>query len=225
MAFRRKKDQILEHDPDVLVIQECENPDTRGDWPEFSDWRWIGDNPNKGLGVFSRNGLTLDTADVDDHDSEYVLPVSVSGLVDVLGVWAMNDEDEPRKRYIGQVYRALQHCRNFLDSSTIVAGDFNWNRIWDESPNGPLYGDFSDTVEVLNDAELCSSYHDWTGDDFGSEAEPTFFMHKKEERPYHTDYVFIPDAVTESVDGFSVGSYDEWVEASDHVPMILATCR
>ena len=26
MAFRKKKDQILRYDPDVLVVQECENP-------------------------------------------------------------------------------------------------------------------------------------------------------------------------------------------------------
>ena len=47
MAFRRKKDQILEYDPDLLVVQEYENPAEKGKWDGFADWRWIGENDHK----------------------------------------------------------------------------------------------------------------------------------------------------------------------------------
>lgn len=127
MAFRKKKEQLLEYDPDILVIQECENPAVKGDWPEFSDWRWVGDNEHKGLGIFCRNGLEITEEIVGDSDSQYILPLSISGSKDVLGVWAMNDESEPRRRYIGQVYTDLQHYRGFLGLNTVIAGDFNWN--------------------------------------------------------------------------------------------------
>ena len=62
MAFREKKGQILEEDIDILVIPECENPTTTGDWDEFTDWEWIGENENKGLGVFTRNGISIGSA-------------------------------------------------------------------------------------------------------------------------------------------------------------------
>ncbi|RAK10302.1 hypothetical protein C8C77_10818 [Halanaerobium saccharolyticum] len=55
MALRKKKEYVLELDPDLLIVQECENPAKKGSWQEFSNYIWIGDNNNKGIGVFSRN--------------------------------------------------------------------------------------------------------------------------------------------------------------------------
>lgn len=222
MAFREKKDALLEHDPDILVIQECENPKAKGDWSEFSDWEWAGDNDNKGLAVFSRNDYSLELIDIEGHNCRYILPVRVMELFDVLGIWAMNSETNPEQRYIGQVYTALQQCEEFVDADTIIAGDFNWNIIWDESPDSaPLRGNFSDTVEILNDIGLRSSYHTLTDSEFGDEAKPTFFMHKKQDRPYHTDYLFLPDSLIGSVANFSVGSYEAWIAASDHMPIMI----
>lgn len=221
MAFRTKKDLILQYDPDILVIQECENPDTKGDWSEFSDWRWIGENEHKGLGVFSRNGLSLESADVRGQGGLLTILVATDGPIDVLGVWAMNDEQNPEKRYIGQVYTAVREYREFIDSDTAVIGDFNWNSIWDESPKSPLYGDFSDTVGILNECGLRSAYHTLNDSDFGSEATPTFFMHKKQDREYHIDYIFLPEVVVESTVGLSVGEYGDWIDASDHMPIMV----
>lgn len=221
MAFRKKKGRILQYDPDILVIQECENPDTSGDWSEFSDWMWIGEDDHKGLGVFSRNGLFLETAGVEGVGGRFTLPVTTDGSIDVLGVWAVNDKQNPEKRYIGQVYTALQEYCEFIGSNTVVIGDFNWNVIWDESPNSPLCGDFADTVDILNDRGLQSVYHTLVGPEFGSEDDPTFFMHKKRNRSYHTDYVFLSNEAVKSVTSFSIGAYDDWIDASDHMPMMI----
>jgi len=220
-AFRKKKDRVLTFDPDVLVIQECENPDTNGDWSEFSDWLWVGENENKGLGVFSRNDLSLEPASVEGEGGRFTLPVVIDDELTLLGVWAMNDRRNPANRYIGQVYRALEEYREFIDSNTIVAGDFNWNVVWDESPKSRLRGDFSDTLGVLNDCGLQSVYHSVTNTEFGTEDDPTFFMHKNEERPYHIDYVFAPDRMVESVTEFTVGEYDDWFDVSDHLPIVV----
>lgn len=221
MAFRKKNEQILRYDPDLLVIQECENPEAKGDWSAFSDWVWVGQNESKGLGVFTRNGINLDLADDETQESRYVLPVEVDGARDLLAVWAMNDETNPRKRYIGQVYTALQQYRDFVESETLVVGDFNWNVTWDESPKSPLCGNFAETVEILNDVGLKSGYHHQRDSEFGSEDDATFFMHKKQERPYHIDYVFAPSAVLDSIREYSVGTYEEWIDASDHVPSVV----
>lgn len=220
MAFRKKKGEILEHDPDIAVIQECENPATKGDWSEFSDWEWVGNNDNKGLGIFVRNGASIDSIAEKNDKCQYFLPVKITGSVDVLGVWAMNNETNPEKRYIGQVYTALQQYQDFVDSNTVVAGDFNWNVQWDESPKSPLCGNFEETVDILNEIGLSSSYHHVTGSEFGDEDDPTFFMHKKQNRPYHTDYLFLPEKLNDSIDTFSVGEYQDWTEASDHMPIM-----
>ena len=221
MAFRKKRDQVLEYDPDLSVIPECENPAKIGEWSEFSDWVWVGDNENKGLGVFARNGISLELADDDVNESQYVVPVEVDGARNLLAVWAMNDETVPRKRYIGQVYTGLRQYRDFVNSDTIVAGDFNWNVEWDESPKSPLVGDFRETVEILNERGMNSLYHRQRNAEFGNEDDPTFYMHKKRARPYHIDYIFAPESVTESVREYTVGTYEKWVDASDHMPAIV----
>lgn len=221
MAFRKKKDRILRYDPDVLVIQECEAPDTNGDWSAFSDWMWVGEDEHKGLGVFSRNGISLEPAGVAECGGRFTIPIVTDGPMDLLAVWAMDDERNPENRYVGQVHAALRDYREFVDSDTVVLGDFNWNVIWDESPKGPLRGDFSETVDVLNDCGLRSAYHALTDSDFGNEDDSTFFMHKKRERGYHIDYIFAPEEVVRSAGSLSVGAYDKWFDASDHMPVMV----
>lgn len=223
MAFRRKKDRILQYDPDVVIVQECENPDEKGDWHEFSDWAWIGENEHKGLGVFSRNDITVQSLHNEDAICRYVLPVKldVDGVRELLAVWAMNEKGEPRRRYIGQVYTALQQYSDYVNPRSIVAGDFNWNAVWDESPDSSLYGDFSDTAEVLNKRGLCSAYHSLNRHEYGVETDPTFFMHKKQDNKYHIDYIFLPYEKLDSVTDFSIGPYEKWIESSDHVPISI----
>ncbi|MDT3437286.1 hypothetical protein KZ498_20815 [Haloarcula sp. 1CSR25-25] len=220
MAFRNKKDQIIEHNPDILVVQECENPASKGDWSEFTDWRWIGDNEHKGLGVFTRNGLRIEAVQPRVDDCEYFLSVETSEL-DVVGVWAMNDEQNPAQRYIGQVYSFLKSHPEEVDKNTAVIGDFNWNIIWDESPNSSLCGDFSDVLGILNSHGLRSVYHELTDTTFGNEDTATFYMHKKAERPYHIDYAFLPEPLLRSVGELEIGEFDEWTEASDHMPLMV----
>jgi endonuclease/exonuclease/phosphatase family metal-dependent hydrolase len=61
------------------------------------------------------------------------------------------------------------------------------------------------------------------GDEFGEETEVTFYMHKKEERPYHIDYAFVPSHRINSEAEVTVGRYDDWIDASDHMPLVVET--
>lgn len=224
MAFRKKKNRILQHNPDVLIIQECENPETKGNWDEFSDWVWIGDNKNKGLGIFARNETKIEMiSNPNDYVSRYIILVNIMGLrnLTLYGFWAMNDKIDRKKRYIGQVYTALQHYKDFLGTETIIAGDFNWNIIWDRSTNSTLYGNFSDTIELLKHKGIFSIYHQQNNSDFGDENTPTFFMYKKLNKPYHIDYIFSSKELIELVTDFWIGKYEEWVDISDHVPIMV----
>lgn len=218
-AFRRKQHQFLDLDPDIAIVQECENPAERGDWSAFTDWRWTGDSSHKGLSVFVRDGISI-VGTNEIAKADHFLHVETDS-VDILAVWAMNNRENPRQRYIGQVQAVLENYPALVDENTIVAGDFNWNVMWDESPKGPLCGDFTDTREVLNERGLHSGYHAVRGEMFGEERDPTFYMHKKEERPYHIDYDFVPRQLTGSGTEVTVGRYDEWINASDHMPLLI----
>jgi exonuclease III len=218
-AFREKQYQLLKLEPDITIVPECEDPTEKGDWSAFTDWRWMGDDPHKGIGIFTRNGVTIaDTTEIVEAD--HFLHVETD-VVDVLAVWAMNNKGNPRQRYIGQVHTALKNNPKLIDEDTVVAGDFNWNVIWDESPKSPLCGDFGDVRGELNQNGLYSIYHAACGNEFGEETEATFYMHKKEERPYHIDYAFIPRGLIGSNVEVTVGGYDDWIDASDHVPLLV----
>lgn len=73
----------------------------------------------------------------------------------------------------------------------------------------------------MNEAGLRSAYHDVQGEEFGEETESTFYMHKKGARPYHIDYAFAPRRLTGSGMEVTVGEYDDWIDASDHVPLLV----
>lgn len=46
-------------------------------------------------------------------------------------------------------------------------------------------------------------------------------MHKKMKRPYHIDYVFLPEQMLDSTTEFEIGEYSEWIETSDHMPIMI----
>ena len=61
--FREKFKEIIKFDADVYVIQECEDPEKylNDNYPNFAkNSVWIGDNPNKGLGVFAKQEILIE---------------------------------------------------------------------------------------------------------------------------------------------------------------------
>lgn len=68
-AFRRKQHHLFDLEPDIAVVPECEHPAEKGDWSAWTDWRWTGDDPHKGLGVFTRGDITVsNTTAIDEAD-------------------------------------------------------------------------------------------------------------------------------------------------------------
>jgi endonuclease/exonuclease/phosphatase family metal-dependent hydrolase len=74
---------------------------------------------------------------------------------------------------------------------------------------------------MLNKYDIESAYHYHFKEDFGNEKNHTFFMHKKKEKPYHTDYIFLKKNTIENLKEFSVGKHDGWIKYSDHVPLLI----
>lgn len=90
MAFRKKAARILESKPDLLVVPECECPEKQRFATEVQQpghRLWIGDNPNKGLGVFSYADFHLDFHELYDPSLKYVVPVKSVAKGRALRCW------------------------------------------------------------------------------------------------------------------------------------------
>ncbi|RPJ77825.1 MAG: endonuclease/exonuclease/phosphatase family protein, partial [Alphaproteobacteria bacterium] len=164
MAFRKKYEKILPYDPDLLVVPECEHPD-KFDNKFYDTALWIGDNRNKGLAVFSFNDFEITIHESYCKNFKYVLPVKVSNnkAINVIAVWSQNNKEDPRKRYIGEIWQSLKYYKDIFKSPTVIAGDFNWNVIWDkEHPRYPLHGTLTDVINLLKQFEIFSIYHTFT---------------------------------------------------------------
>lgn len=232
-AFRRKKDDILqEYNPDILVIQECENPEVYGDWEEFTDWIWYGDNDTRGIGIFARNGIELTE---ENRSSRASVAAETSSPIDVLGLWTKNDADNPANRYISQAYTALKEYEDWVNEHTLVVGDFNWNATFSQSPHlESLQHDFDEVIQLLREHNLMSAYHATTGCGFGEEQDSTYYARNRSWKGrneetgtvYHTDYVFLNTNIVSSITDFQLGEKQNWIYNwngdSDHVPVMVA---
>jgi len=152
---------------------------------------------------------------------KYIVPLIVKGPVDfnLLAVWAMNDSKDVRKRYIGQIWLALNHYKELLDKPLIIMGDFNWNTMWDTKPDYPLYGTLTDVIKILANKKIHSAYHTFFGEEFGKEIKPTLFMHHNRNKPYHVDYCFASENF--GLEHMEIGDYSDWIKFSDHMPLII----
>lgn len=222
MKFRDKQNILIERlNPDVAFIQECENPKK---YPKkFTDelfpYRiWNGDNENKGIAVFSKYKIIK--LDSKSPSSRFYIPFKINGTF-FIGIWAMNEEVNRQNRYIAQVWNILKDYNELLNNDLIILGDFNWSIIWDEKPDYPLVGNFRDVNTILNFYDMASAYHHHLKEDFGEEKNHTFFMHRKEEKPYHTDYIYLKKNTIENLKEFYIGKHDEWIKHSDHMPLLI----
>ncbi len=136
MAFRKKAGIILQHQPDILVVQECECPEKLlfpANTPKSTDMLWFGKNKHKGLAIFSYGNYKLTALDVHNEALRMVVPIFVTGgAVDfnLFAIWA-NNPDDPDGQYVEQVWKAIHHYDELLlGTPTILTGDFNSNTIW-----------------------------------------------------------------------------------------------
>ena len=217
MAFRKKQKNILNNlNPDVLLVQECEQPNKFDEF-FFPHFLWTGDNKNKGLALFSKYKIENHTIKID---SKWHLSFKIKDT-HFIGIWAMDDKINPENRYIAQVWNTVNHYKSILNEKIIIFGDFNWNIIWDEKPSYPLKEDFQHLIDLFEEYDIVSSYHLKNQEEYGSETNPTLFMYRKENKPYHVDYIFVKNELLKNTWKLKIGNYKDWREYSDHMPLQL----
>ena len=224
MAFRKKASFILKHKPDILIIQECENPDKLifpVKTPKPTDILWFGKNQHKGVGIFSYSNFRFKVFDNHNEDLQIIIPLAVTGGefdFNLFAVWANNPTD-PDGPYVEQVWKAI-HCydRLITNSKTILAGDFNSNTIWDRKRR---ISNHSNVVKHLEGKEIFSSYHLHHRQTQGKEKHPTQYMYRHKDKPYHLDYCFVSKDLSERLESVKIGGHKVWAKYSDHVPVIV----
>ena len=123
--FREKFEKVKELNADIYVIQECEDPQNYvgtayGDFAKNDIWN--GENKNKGLGIFAKEGILIENNRWETYCLRNFLSVKVNHDFDLLGVWAC-------KPYIEEYYIYQYINIEKFNDKTIIIGDFNSNKI------------------------------------------------------------------------------------------------
>lgn len=223
-ALRKKFHQLIEINADICIIQECENPEltTSEEYKKWaSNYLWIGDSKNKGIGIFAKPNIKLEKLEWSDlyenHRVKYFLPCLVNNQFCLLGVWT-HQNNSPTFEYIGQFWKYLQVNKfKMMNESMIIVGDLNSNSKWDKWDR---WWNHTDVVNQLKEIKIESCYHHYSKEKQGKENQPTFFLYRKRDKTYHIDYVFANTLFIDKLLTVKIGNLDEWLEISDHLPII-----
>lgn len=221
--------EILALRPDILVLPECARPEIiRTKNPALPAWSaaWVGDNPQKGLGVFAFGEYSVAPDTTVLPSGAYFLPVRCDGplQMNLLATWALNDST-PRKAVpnAASIRRVVAECREFLSfPNAVMAGDFNASILWDRPRSR---SPFADVVHLLAELGLSSAVHAKYPWKLGQEKAPTFFDRTRADLPFHIDYVFLKLAAHLRVADVSIGAYADWRRHSDHMPILVEFTR
>lgn len=196
MAFHAKYERLLGLRPDIAIVPECAALDRferKAVDFESNSAVWRGDDPNKGLAVFTFGDWSARLGESCDPRFKFFMALEVSGpaRLNLLAVWAFNhrarNRATPNPPTTGEVIR---HYAPFLSAApSIVAGDFNASVVWDGASK---YARFAALNSQLRECGLTSAYHSLAGCELGAECDNTLYWRSDASKGYHIDYVYLP---------------------------------
>ena len=218
-ALRKKFSLLEQFNADIIVIQECEDPE-RSNNKSYKEWAnnyiWIGENKNKGLGIFCTESLKISNNNWETNNLKYFISANINDEFNIVGLWN-HHANSPTFGYIGQFWKYLQINKSLM-SKALIVGDFNSNKIWDKWDR---WWNHTDVVRELEEIEIRSLYHEYFNEEQGEEQSPTFYLQKNSLKPYHIDYVFATKKTFKSPKAFKIGKKSEWLQWSDHMPILI----
>ncbi len=222
-GYRKKIDNILELKPDIVVIQECENLERLRVFCKekipLKSFRFSGFDPNKGVGIFFYGDYEI--LGVEHYsDIEFIIPVKIRNKFEfyIFAIWAMAPLGEDKgKPYTYQIEKAVKKYKNILKNNlSILIGDYNTPHI-----EKPVEKTGFMVIEEFKKLEIFSAYHEYFEKDYGKHNQYTFYQHKKKEFKHMLDYCFASKSIIERISNVEIGKYEDWIEFSDHCPLIV----
>ena len=218
--FKELHKEIMKENADIYVIQECEDPEVSKseEYREFaSNYYWVGENRQKGLGIFAGDDVKIELADLDDNGLRYFIPVRVNDEFNLLGIWTNPVAKNQVPEYPNEItrYYELHKDTGFFNSEMVICGDFNC----DASLSNKTHGrNVHKMIDKLSEVGLVDTYHYLNDENQGDESQPTFYWMFKLENPFHLDHVF---AAPGKVGNFEIGESERWLGLSDHMPIVF----
>jgi endonuclease/exonuclease/phosphatase family metal-dependent hydrolase len=219
-AFHSKAERIARLRPDVLAMQEVEPPDGHlgfegGSQPAKRDRMGDPGYPRASTGMFSYTGTILHAVDRADPMDCFRRYEAYRGdlIFQMIAVWTA-DTDSRQTAFL-QAHQGIRRHRNWIKQRpTVILGNFNANA----SYSGTHWDELMDLVRPL---ELVSAYHRHFDEAFGFETRNTYFYRGNRSPGFHIDYCFLPGAWASQIGDVQVGSFEDWQDVSDHVPLIV----
>ena len=148
--------------------------------------------------------------------NKYFITVQLSNGIQLLAVWTQAGSQR-NTGYIYQLWEYLKTNEAIFDwDNLIVVGDWNSNAIWDTKRS---LGNHTDVCNMLRSKGLVSCYHEQDKIAHGAEIDPTFFMYRNPEKPYHIDYLFAPNRFVSNTERMEIGDKEQWLQLSDRLPI------
>ena len=219
--FSKKFPAIIEENADIYVIQECDNPliANSDEYLEFaSNYYWVGENQDYGLGIFAKDNVKLELVDLDDKGLRYFIPVNVNDDFNLLAIWTNPDMGGNKvihyPKEITKYYEAHKGSE-FFNENMIICGDFNCDvRLINKTHGKNVY----EMMDKLSEVSLIDVYHYLNDEIQGEESKSTFFMNRNLSKPFHLDHVF---SAQDKVKDLQIPNPEYWMTLSDHVPLIF----
>lgn len=234
-SLGKKLCRVGELEPDLLIVQESENPEMQPTAFQGYCSLWEKSDKKDGIGIFTpRPGVltrlewsgTFAMKGISNgspalswstQDLHQFIPFTFKSELTVLAVWT-KEANSASFGYIGQFWKFLQIHKNDLPRSrTIIVGDFNSNAIWDRPDR---WWNHSDVERELASLGFQSLYHVSRNEKPGRESMPTLYHRKDPIKRYHIDYAFVSEDLIPRT-SLQIGDRDDWISLSDHMPLII----
>ena len=222
-GYKKKIDKILELNPDIVVIQECEVLERlrafcKEKIPLKSFW-FGGFYPHRGVGVFFYKDYQILSME-KNISIEFIAPMKIMNNFEfyLFAIWAMAPMGKDKGRsYTYQIEKVVTKYENILKNNlSILIGDYNSPHIEE-----PVEKSEFKVVEWFKKQEIFSVYHEYFKKGYGEHNQHTFYQHKNIEFKHMLDYCFASKSIIERISNVEVGKYEGWIEFSDHCPLIV----
>ena len=139
-----------------------------------------------------------------------------------LALWVQDNKVDRQLRYVGGLNYLLEQTHRHIryQRRCILFGDLNASVVFDKKSR-KLFGNFADFQQRMGVMSLHSVYHSIHQQAYGKELDPTFYLYRHLDKPYHFDYIYASTDIMQAVTACEIGMPEDFLGYSDHMPVMV----